>query len=100
MKKFGNNGNWIIRYHPTVLSKDMPALDFTSALRVQKAIEFKLSTNPIFYGATLHGIPLRLFKLRVGDWRIVYEISPPFVDILLIAHRRDVYARLRRRYNL
>lgn len=89
-----------MRYHPTVLSKDMPALDFTSALRVQKAIELKLSANPLLYGVTLHGIPLRLFKLRVGDWRIVYEISPPFIDILLVANRKDVYARLRRRLNL
>jgi len=100
MKKFGNNGNWIIRYHPTVLTKDIPALDAMSALRVQKAIELKLTINPLFYGATLHGIPLRLFKLRVGDWRIVYEISPAFVDILFIGNRKDVYARLRRRFNL
>jgi len=71
-----------------------------SALRVQKAIELKLTINPLFYGATLHGIPLRLFKLRVGDWRIVYEISPAFVDILFIGNRKDVYARLRRRFNL
>ncbi len=100
MKKFGNGNEtrWVMRYHPAVLSKDIPMLDTLTARRVREAIELKLYVNPLLYGRPLHGVLSRFFKLRVGDWRIVYEISPPFVDILLVAHRRDVYARLRRRF--
>ncbi len=100
MKKPGkeNEKNWVLRYHPVVLSKDIPALDTVSAHRVQKAIAVKLSSNPLLYGEPLHGVLLRLFKLRVGDWRIAFELSPPYVDILLIAHRKDIYEQLRRRF--
>jgi len=84
MKKFGNNRNWILRYHPAVLSKDMPTLDLDNASRVQKAIESRLQVDPLLYGTPLHGVLSRFFKLRVGGWRIAYEISPPYVDILLI----------------
>jgi mRNA interferase RelE/StbE len=102
MKKLGKESEkgWFLRYHPAVLSKDMPSLDTVSAHRVRKAIEVKLSANPLLYGAPLHGVLLRLFKLRVGDWRVAYEISPPYVHILLIAHRKDIYAQLRRRFGL
>ncbi len=102
MKRHGkeNEGGWVLRYHPIVLSKDIPALDTVSAHRVRQAISVKLSVNPLLYGTPLHGVLLRFFKLRVGDWRIAYEISPPYVDILLIAHRKDIYAQLRRRFGL
>ena len=100
MKRPGkeNKEGFVLRYHPAVLSKDIPALDTVSAQRVKKAIERKLSVNPLFYGEPLHGVLLRIFKLRVGDWRVAYEIFPPYVDILLIAHRKDIYAQLRRRF--
>lgn len=102
MKKPGkeNEKGWILRYHPVVLSKDIPTLDTVNARRIRKAIEVKLSANPLLYGTPLHGVLLRFFKLRVGDWRVAYEISPPYVHILLIAHRKDVYAQLRRRFGL
>lgn len=94
----GNKEDWVLRYHPLVVSKDIPMLDTVVSRRVEKSAQIKLSSNPLLYGEPLHGVLLRLFKLRVGDWRIVYEISPPYVDVLLIAHRKDVYERLRRRY--
>ena len=102
MKKPGkeNKEGWVLRYHPVVLIKDIPVLDTLSARRVKKAVEFKLSVNPLLYGEPLHGVLLRFFKLRVGDLRLVYEISPPYVHVLLIAHRKDVYAQLRRRFGL
>jgi mRNA interferase RelE/StbE len=33
------------------------------------------------------------FKLRVGDWRVVYELHPKLstLDVLFIGHRREVY---------
>ncbi len=32
-----------------------------------------------------------LFKLRVGDWRIVYEIGKDIIVIKAVGHRRDIY---------
>jgi len=39
--------------------------------------------------------PIRLKVLRV--WRVVYQIEGPKVRVILIGHRKDCYARLRRR---
>ncbi len=32
-----------------------------------------------------------LFKLRVGDWRIVYEIGKNIIVIKAVGHRREIY---------
>ncbi len=34
-----------------------------------------------------------LYRIRIGDWRIVYEVNEEqgLVTILAVAHRRDVY---------
>jgi len=33
----------------------------------------------------------RLYKLRVGDYRVIYAMSADSVLIVRIAHRREVY---------
>ena len=38
------------------------------------------------------------FRIRVGDWRIVYTIGETSVWVVKIAHRREVYDRLGKRY--
>ena len=49
-----------------------------------------LAKNPAT-GKALVG-PLRgKPSLRVGDWRILYEVGPMNVLILTVNHRRDVY---------
>lgn len=100
MRKSGDNEGWILRYHPAVSGRDIPALDSVGAKRIKKAIEAKLKTDPLYFGAPLRGVKIQLFKIRVGDWRVVYKIAPPYVDILLIAHRKDAYTRLRRRFDV
>lgn len=32
-----------------------------------------------------------LFKLRVGDWRVVYEIGKDLIVIKAVGHRKDIY---------
>lgn len=36
------------------------------------------------------------FRMRVGDYRVVYRIIGGKVYVVLIGHRKDVYQRLRR----
>lgn len=44
----------------------------------------------------LQGIQEKLYRLRIGDYRIVYEVQDAklLVVIIKIGHRRDVYRRL------
>jgi mRNA interferase RelE/StbE len=32
-----------------------------------------------------------LFKLRVGDWRVVYEVRKNVIVIKAVGHRREIY---------
>lgn len=56
----------------------------------------KLKTNPRPEGAEpLQGAEKGLFRIRQGDYRIVYSIQNKklFILIVRIAHRREVYKK-------
>lgn len=69
-------------------------LDATVARRVEAAIE-GLAREPYPRGVTpLRGYP-GVFRLRVGDYRVLYEVadSELIVYVLQVAHRRESYRR-------
>lgn len=80
-----------ILYHPLVVKKDIPKLDKPAAAKIRRAIETKLTEHPEIYGLPLRGTLKKYWKLRVGDYRIVYEIAGSEVRVLVIAHRKHVY---------
>ena len=47
----------------------------------------------------MQGAPDR-YRLRVGDYRIVYDLVRRDLVVLLVSHRSDVYKRARRRGDL
>lgn len=72
--------------------KELQSLDPQVARRILKAIEVLVS-NPRPSGvAKLEGAT-DLWRVRVGEWRIVYRISDRdcLVDVIAVRHRRDVY---------
>lgn len=94
MLKSGSN----IFFHPLVAKHDLPRLGASTQLRVQKAINGKLAHRPEVYGLPLRGVLKKFWKLRVGNYRIIYEIDGQRIYILAIAHRKDVYKHLRSRF--
>jgi len=40
---------------------------------------------------SLSGDMAGLFKLRVGDWRVVYVIEEDVIIIKVVGHRREIY---------
>jgi mRNA interferase RelE/StbE len=83
---------WRIVYHQDV-PKDIEAIPANLRVRIRRAIEDRLATNPDQYGERLRKDLAGAWKLRVGDYRIVFDLAPDDerVTILLIAHRREVY---------
>lgn len=81
-------------YHPKVLSNDIPALSKSVRLRIKKAIEKKLLTHPETFGKPLRGSLVPLWKLRVGDYRIVYDFKADRVYVHTIGHRKHIYTRI------
>lgn len=60
---------------------------------IRKAIEKKLTVNPINFGKPLRYSLKGYRRLRVGDYRVIYRVDEEKVIVIIIDidHRRDVY---------
>ena len=71
-------------------------LDPVVAKRIRAFLEDRLTSldDPRQIGSALRS-PERLWRYRVGDWRIIVEIqdSQLVVRVIEIGHRREVYRR-------
>lgn len=85
------------RYHPDVRDIDIPQLTETLKKRIKKAIEERLSISPHQYGEPLRKTLKGYWKLRGGDYRVVYKVEGNEVRIFAIINRRDVYKKITKR---
>lgn len=62
-------------------------------IRVKRAIEEKLMSDPVSFGKPLRYSLKGIRSLRVGDYRVLYEIEYDIklVYIVKVSIRRDVY---------
>lgn len=87
-----------LRYHPDVKSIDLPLLNAKLIIRLKNAIESRLMTAPHLYGEPLRKTLRGYWKLRVGDYRVVFKIVDEEVWVLGIIHRKRVYEEIRKRF--
>lgn len=82
-----------IDYLEVVVKKDIPALPKSHKSAIKRAIEERLSVDPISYGKPLRYSLKGHRRLRVDDYRIVYKIveSTKKIIVTAIKHRREVY---------
>lgn len=78
-----------IEYKSSVFH-DLRKLDKTIAKRVISELEEALSKNPDA-GVALSGQFKGLFKLRVGDYRVVYSKTISGVLVLRVRNRKEAY---------
>ncbi|RLE01534.1 MAG: plasmid stabilization protein [Candidatus Aminicenantes bacterium] len=87
-----------------VFKKDFKKINRTDQKRIIRAIRQKLTTQPEVFGSPLSGDFFGLWKLRVGPYRIIYEIEKKKVRvyIIMVGFRRDaeVYKKLISRLKL
>jgi len=88
---------YAIKYHPAVKREDIPKLSQEVRFRIKRIIETKLVHEPEKYGIPLRGTLKKYWKLRVGDYRIVFKVKDKEVIILGIRHRKDIYKHTSRR---
>ena len=88
---------YALRYHARVRGDDLPRISAEAQRRIARSIETRLTSAPERYGVPLSGTLHGYRKLRVGDYRVVFQISRAEVWILAIVHRRDAYQRAERR---
>lgn len=83
--------NFEILYVDKVVKDDIPKISTTFKRNIRHAIETKLTTEPSLYGKPLRNSLKGYYKLRVGDYRIVFRIESKKVKIFAIAHRKYIY---------
>ena len=86
--------SYSLTYRPSV-EKDLQSIPRSIVARIIARME-RLPSDPFPpQSAKLQGAE-RLYRLRVGDYRIVYEVDTDALHIIVryVRHRRDVYRRL------
>ena len=87
-------GPYAVRYDPKAL-EELSRLDMPAARRIVRAVD-GMSVDPRPSGARpLVGYP-ELWRIRVGDYRVVYTVKDAefVVLVLRVAHRSSVYRNL------
>ena len=71
--------------------KDLKKLEISISNRIYKKVN-ELIEN--LYSKDIKKIKgMNAFRLRVGDYRIIFEIEKDIICILKVGHRKDVYKR-------
>jgi mRNA interferase RelE/StbE len=98
---FGHNEQsymeYNLNYHPDVQKVDLPKIDARNKSMIKRAIEERLATSPEVYGKPLRRSLKGYWKLRVGDYRVVFKIAANDIRILAIINRKAVYQQSEKR---
>ena len=80
-----------IKFAEIVVKEQIPAIPMPYRQQIKRAIEERLSVDPVKLGKPLRYSLFGFRRLRVGDWRIIYRINNDTVEIIKIGNRKDVY---------
>ncbi|MBI4354449.1 MAG: type II toxin-antitoxin system RelE/ParE family toxin [Candidatus Omnitrophica bacterium] len=81
-----------IAYLPVVVDDDLPKLNADIRARIRRAIEQRLTTEPQYYGEPLRHQLKGFWRLRVGDYRVIYRIESQTIWVVAVGHRKVIYA--------
>lgn len=83
-------------YHPDV-RKDLLRIDRKLQIRLEAAVSNRLLIAPQAYGRPLSANLFGYWKMRVGDFRVVFKVVRDEIWIFGIIHRKDVYSEIVKR---
>jgi mRNA interferase RelE/StbE len=77
-----------VRFTPRFL-KEIKALDKEVQVRILQEVNL-LKTNS-YAGKLLRGELKGIYSLRIGDYRVLYQIKGNVILLLVVGHRKRVY---------
>lgn len=82
---------WQVEIHPLVWEEDFARLDPQVRLFITRAIRKKLTADPMVFGKPLGGLLNGYWRLRVGDYRVIYRMVQQRLLVLIVKMgiRRD-----------
>lgn len=83
---------YIIEYDVDIVEK-LQVLPKSIKEMIRKAIEKKLTVDPVAFGKPLRYSLKGYRRLRVGDYRVTYKIIEDKVLVIIVDldHRKDIY---------
>ena len=87
---------YTVTYHPDIPA-DIKRIPNPHKQPIQTAIEQKLTSDPVLYGKPLQFSLSGLRSLRVGNYRVVFQLLAAEVYVVLIAHRSIMYTAASKR---
>lgn len=92
MKKQRNSSVWTVKFKKSA-AKELRKLSQDAKKRITDKIETLLANNP-YIGDKLSENFTGLWKYRIGEYRVIYEIHKNILVILVvkIADRKDTYS--------
>jgi len=72
-------------------ARDLEKLDRQVARRILKRLTWLSKNLGSVIPEPLAGELRGAFKLRIGDWRVVYTVEGKTIVIQFVGHRRDIY---------
>ena len=84
-------------YHADVKRVDLPKINMKDRSMIKRAIEERLATRPEVFGKPLQRTLKGYWRLRVGEYRVVFRIAENDILVLGIVHRKEVYQRVKKR---
>jgi len=70
---------------------DLGKLDILITRRIIKKVTWFAKNFESITPEPLSGDLKGMFKLRVGDWRVVYKVDGKTALIYVVGHRREIY---------
>jgi mRNA interferase RelE/StbE len=85
-----------IVYHEKVVD-DLRQIAPTVQKTLKKAIDEKLVASPELFGKPLQFSLKNVRSMRVGDYRVIFQMSQNTVRVVMIGHRSTVYKKAEKR---
>ena len=84
--------NWTVEFTPAA-RREFDRLDGSIQDRISQKIDQLERSGPVTVGVKMLYAAGRLCRVRVGDWRIIFEIDfeVRVITIAHIAHRSEAY---------
>ena len=80
-----------IAYTEKVTRSVIPSIPAYNREQISRAIDERLTVDPIGLGKPLRYNLKGAWRLRVGNWRVLYRIEGDTVTVFAIDLRRDAY---------
>ena len=72
--------------------RDIDKLDYSVKARLKHALE-RLSLDPRHNIEALRNSPLGSYRMRLGNYRVIFDIEGQDIVILRVGHRREIYRK-------